>query len=486
MVGDPGMGGSTPLLRWWNPGLRDAAGDTLQALPLQRGQSRELARTNPIAAGALQTNVDRVVGTGLVPVFEPALPVLGWTADQAEAWKATVAQEWSLWADSPECDLEGELNFYDKQGLTLRSALESGDAFTLLPDGDRTTTQPYRLRLQTIEADRVGNPRGGIDTASIAGGVRRGSAGVEAYHVYARHPGALAAGGSFADMFAGTWIERIGQSGRRRMLHHYRVLRPGQPRGVPYLAPVVEALKQLGRYSEAELQAAVVAAFFTVFVESPTGSPAPIFGASEQQALQQPEVGMAPGAVVGLAPGETAKFADPTRPNPAFESFVQAVVQQIGVGLAIPAELLMKRFNASYSASRAALLDAWVWFRSMRTWLARSFCQPVFETWMAEAVATGRIDAPGFFADPLLRWAYTRASWHGDSFGSLNPRDEVAAYVEAVEAGLMTRERAQWELFGDSWADTLPQKARERQLITEHGLQPPAPHPANPMDPSTP
>ena len=35
-------------------------------------------------------------------------------------------------------------------------------------------------------------------------------------------------------------------------------------------------------------------------------------------------------------------------------------------------------------------------------------------------------------------------------------------------AGLMTRERAQWELFGDSWADTLPQKARERlaQLST--------------------
>ena len=36
----------------------------------------------------------------------------------------------------------------------------------------------------------------------------------------------------------------------------------------PVLAPVMESLKQLGRYTEAELMAAVVSGFFTAFIKS--------------------------------------------------------------------------------------------------------------------------------------------------------------------------------------------------------------------------
>lgn len=51
--------------------------------------------------------------------------------------------------------------------------------------------------------------------------------------------------------------------------------RAGQRRGVPLLAPVLESLKQIGRYTEAELDAAMIAAMVTVMIErdSPTSSP---------------------------------------------------------------------------------------------------------------------------------------------------------------------------------------------------------------------
>lgn len=477
---DASVGGGTPLLRWWTEStrVRDAASDTLRALPIQRGQIRELVRTNPIAGGAINTNVDRTVGTGLALVCTPNRQVLGWEEEQALEFKRTVQTEFSLFADSTECDWAGEQNFYDKQGLTLRSALESGDCFTNMPDGDPSTTQPYRLRLQTLEADRCGNPNNTSDTVQIAGGVRRmgNGRGAQSYFIYDNHPGSYLIG--VGNRFAGTWIDRIGaQSGRRRILHHFRQLRPEQPRGVPYLAPVIESIKQLGRYTEAEIQAAVVSAFFTMVVETDTGaSPAPIFSgaanAQAAQAAQDPEIQMAPGAVIGLAKGEKASFANPMRPNTAFEPFVAAILQQIGVGLGIPVELLLKKFNSSYSASKAALLDAWMWFRSQRTWLARSFCQPVYETWMAEAVSTGRIAAPGFFQNPLMRWAYTRASWHGDSQGSINPKDEVAAYLAAVDGRLMTRERAEWELFGTDWYETLESKETEQEMLKAADLLP--------------
>lgn len=460
--------------RRWNPFARDARSDTLPTLGSDRGKSRELARTSPIACGAINTNVDRVVGTGLALSAQPNRHILGWTVEQAQEWKRNVQAEFSLFADSAECDQAQTLNFYENQGLVLRAALESGDCFTLLPDGQRTSTQPYALRLQVLEADRVGNPLGQFDTANTAAGVRFGATGApDAYHIYDRHPGARYVAGAGSTLYQGQWVDRLGRTGRRRILHHFRKLRPDMPRGVPYLAPIVDCIKQISRYTNAEISAAVISAYFTVFIESDNGNPAPVFsGETGADNPASPEIGLGMGAVVGLAKGEKATFANPLRPNPNFEPFILGVITQIGMGLGIPRELLIKQFNASYSASKAALLDAWIYFRSVRTWLARSFCQPVYETWLAEAVSIGRISAPGFFTDPLMRWAYTRAAWHGDSMGSINPKDEVAAYAAAVDARLMTLERAEWELFGSDFNETFDTKQAEYQQLKAAGMLP--------------
>jgi lambda family phage portal protein len=458
--------------RWWNPFPRDARSDTLPGLAMERGKSRELARTSPIACGAINTNVDRVVGTGLALAASPNRGVLGWTAAQASAWKRQVQAEFSLWSDSAESDQAQTLNFYEQQALVLRAVLESGDCFTLLPDAARTPSQPYALRLQVLEADRVGNPYAAPqDTASIAGGVRFGLDGAPAaYHVYTSHPGATYTTGK--DLLAGQWVDRLGASGRKRMLHHFRKLRPDMPRGMPYLAPIIDCIKQISRYTDAEIAAAVISAYFTVFIESESGNPAPVFAGEQGADTPGADISLGMGAVVGLAKGEKASFANPNRPNPNFEPFILGVISQIGMALGIPRELLIKQFNSSYSASKAALLDAWIYFRSVRTWLSRSFCQPVYETWLAEAVAIGRVSAPGFFTDPLLRWAYTRAAWHGDSMGSINPKDEVAGFVAAIDARIMTRERAEWELLGSDFYESFDQKKDENDLLASANMLP--------------
>jgi lambda family phage portal protein len=488
-------GGSlSPSNGRWAVSPRSADADNLRALKRQRAEARELRRTNPIATGAIQTNIDRVVGTGLQPIPEPDRDVLGWTEEQVATFKAQVTREFSLWADSKECTLDGGQNFYERQQMVLGARLDSGDCFTLLPDGTPTTTMPYKLRLQILEADRCANPSGTTDTENVVAGVRFTTFGApEAYHILDKHPGGLATGTS---SFTGRWITAVGTSGRRRILHHYRPTRPEQTRGTPYLAPVIQAIKDLGRYTEAEITAAVLSAFYTVFIEQEGSSkPAAVFGADgpTDAAANGPtapqggvELAMAPGAIIGLEKGEKATFADPKRPNTAYEPFVTGILKLIGMGLGLPVELLIKSFNSSYSASKAALLDAWQHFKTERQWLVLSFCQPVYETWLAEAVAAGRIAAPGFFSDPLVRWAYTRATWHGDSQGSINPKDEVEAYTAAIDASLMSRERAEWELFGSDWHRTFPAKRRERDMLKAADMLPapkagaPAPAPATP------
>ena len=364
--------GLSPMNGRWFVSPRSADADIVRGLKRQRAESRELRRLNPIAAGAIDTNINRVVGTGLQPVPEPDAKVLGWSEDRLAEWKEQVTREFSLWADSKECTLDGQQTFYERQGLVLGSRMDSGDCFTILPDGSPSATQPYKLRLQLIEADRCANPMGEITGADIVEGVRLRGGAPSAYYILDQHPGGTAINSKAS--FGGQWYEAIGSSGRRRILHHFRPIRPEQTRGIPYLAPVIQAIKELGRYTEAEISAAVVSAFYTVFIEQDgVSAPAPVYGAdpaavntgsNETIPPSGQEVEMGPAAVIGLAKGEKATMANPNRPNTAFEPFVNGILTLIGMGLGLPRDLLLKRFESSYSASRAALLDAWQHFRT--------------------------------------------------------------------------------------------------------------------------
>lgn len=80
------------------------------------------------------------------------------------------------------------------------------------------------------------------------------------------------------------------------------------------------------------------------------------------------EYEMAPGTVIHLAENEDIKFGNPSMPVTGFDAFVKSFCQQIGASVGIPYEVLLKEFNSSYSASRAALLEAWEEFKMRRSW----------------------------------------------------------------------------------------------------------------------
>jgi lambda family phage portal protein len=256
--------------------------------------------------------------------------------------------------------------------------------------------------------------------------------------------------------------------------------RPGQRRGVPILAPVMEHLKQLSRYSQAELMAAVVSGMFTAAItsERPVAQPGPVIPAAAQVDTNDPnDYQLGNGAVLGLLPGEKLEAVDPGRPNAGFEPFVRAVCQQIGAGIGIPYELLIKQFTASYSASRAALLEAWKVFVVGRHRMVTRFCQPIYEQWLEEAVARGYIAAPGFFADPLVRAAWCGAEWHGPTQGQLDPTKEVEAASLRVAGGFSTRTREAAELTGGNFERMNKVRGREERLRKEEGVADAAPDP---------
>lgn len=452
----------------WSTSGGDADTDILPDLPTLRERSRDLIRNEPIATGAINTKVTNVVGAGLQPHCRIDRDALGMSEEEADEWERNTQREFALWATSQDCSADRQANFYELQGLVFRSTLENGDVFSLLPMIERTG-RAYSLAVNLIEADRVCNKDFKADTQELAGGIRRDSTGAVTHvQIMLGHPGNLRNSKR-------EWkeIPIFGErTGRRNVLHIFRQLRIGQVRGVPDLAPVIETIKQMGRYTEAEIAAAVISGMFTVFIESADGlNPLDDNGNSTVEPNSN-QIKMGSGAIVDLAAGETPHFADPKRPNTAFDPFMTAILRQVGTALEIPFELLMLHFTASYSASRAALEQAWKSFKSRRTWLAARFCQPVYEEWLAEAVELGRVVAPGYLdGDPAIRAAYAGCDWIGPAKGHIQPLQEINAEKEAVALGTKTLDEVTAETTGGSWEQKHRQRTKEVRMRREAGLE---------------
>lgn len=454
------------LLGWlFNGG--SAKEDIQENLNVLRQRSRDLYMGVPLATGALKTYRTNVVGMGLRLKSQVDYELLGLTEEEARTLEMQIEREFALWADSNACDLECLDNFCELQQLAFLNWLMSGDVIALLPVTKRIN-MPYDLRIRLIEADRLSNPYGSID-AHVVGGVEINNAGeVTAYHISTHHPLSWE-----SSEIKWQRVEAYGtKTGRRNVLHIMNRERIGQRRGVPMLAPVIEALKQLGRYTDAELVAAVVSGMFTVFIEKEGISSDVVFGEvvpEEEQIDKNDEssLELAPGAVIDLGNGEKAHDMNPGRPNTAFDGFVVSICRQIGAALELPYEILVKAFNTSYSASRAALLEFWKTVKMYRSWLITDFCQPIFEEWFAEAVAKGRIIAPGFFSDPLIKKAYCGAEWNGPAQGLLNPVQEVSAAAARVENGFSTGEREAAEMNGSDFYRNAQQRRQEKRIIKE-------------------
>lgn len=479
----------------WLPSAGSADADNLADLPNLRTRTRDMQRSNPLALGATNTAVTSVVGTGLSLRSRIDAKALGLTDDQAQEWQQATEREFRVWAENPRaCDAESTLNFYGMQALAFRSALDSGDVLALLPMLKRKNVV-YSTKIQLIEADRVCNSAGKMDTEQLAAGVAVDAYGSPtAYHIARTHPGGL----SFPEPLSLGWdvVPAFGAlTGRRNVVHLFEKRRPGQRRGVPYLAPVIEALRQLGEYSNAELRAAVVGALFTVFVKTAGGLGLGLDGtgaAPTTTPVSGDNIKLGTGAIIDLAADEDVVFANPGRPNVAFDPFVMALLRYIGAALEIPLEVLIKHFTSSYTAARASSLEAWRFFRGRREFLGAGFNQPIFEAWLEEAIAMGRVSAPGFFDDPSIRLAYCGTEWIGDAPGQIDPEKEANAAEKRLSLLLSTHGDEQTQMNGGVWEETVARRSREEKLIDREGLRqaqsPPAkpgaaaPQPPHPID----
>lgn len=465
-------------MRGWNPSANSADDDTLPTRKASIASCRDLTMNTPMALAPLKRIRTKVVGGGLTLQARIDRTVLAIGDEAADAWERKTEREFRLWSETQLCDITLNQNFYELQASVIYNKMLSGDIFVALPFKE-IPGHPYKLRVMLIEADNVCNPDDAADDDKIAGGIEVDSFGAPVYyHIKSQSYG----------QYRATWqkVPVFGpHSGRRNVYHLYDKMRPGQRRGMPLLAPVVEVLKQQTRLGEAALMATILNEFFTVFVKSNNGEglaagyvpPNTVVPANNDSAAQAAvdknlyELG--PGNIVELGENEDITIADSKRPNDTFEAFYNTFTKQVGAALEIPYEELVLHFQASYSAARAALLEAWNFYRCERMRLVQNLCQPIYVEWLTEAITTGRISAPGFFEDPIIKMAWCSSQWVGPGPGMIDPLKEINAMKERIALAISTHEDEYESMHGGAigdWESTVARLGREKKLLESAGI----------------
>lgn len=482
-------------MRGYNPLKSSTKADIDVNLTTLRNRSADLVCNSPLGSSAINTSRSNVIGAGLKVSPKIDYRLLGLTAEQAKEWQRNAFREFNLWANSTACDLYRKNNFFDMQDIAYMSYLVDGDGWAAIKYRRPLPDNPYCVRIQLFEASRVCNPNSSSSYGSpsyydvemkneqngnrIINGIEIDADGaVVGYWIANRVPFDLT---DPSALLKWQRVEAFGRrSGRPNVLQISHEERPEQYRGVPLLAPVIEVLKQVSRYTNAELTAAIIKSFYTLFFTTDTNGDnlADVLNSTyngnesvSPEDLAHIEVG--PGTLNLLPPGVDVKSMDASRTMSTFEPFTNIMISQIGSAIGVPAEVLLSRFQSSYSAARGALLQAASGFKTRRTWFARDFCQPVYEAWLAEAVAIGRISARGYGTDPVITKAWSNADWFGPVMGMLDPVKEVTGAALRVKYGFSTGEREAAELTGTDYDSNIDQIAIEQQTWRAKGLEPP-------------
>jgi lambda family phage portal protein len=456
-------------LRSWTPISQSPNKDIQYDIYTLRDRSRDLYKNNSIGRGAVKNLTNSVIGSGLRLQSRIDRKFLNLTDEEADNWEYNTHREFELWASDQRCDIRQNSNFYDLQELIFLNYLVAGEVFVLLPV-KQDVNQPYNLRINPIEADLIETPADLLSNEYLFNGIETDKSGATiAYYILDYHPNDVFYGNKVSTNFKR--VVKYGKSGRQNVLHIFRPERPGQSRGLPFLSPVIDIIKQITKYSDAFLQKQIVNSLYTVFIRTDAGllpdtdipDSDKVLSATESQYAYE----LGAGAVIGLAPGEEIQTATPGSGDPTFDPFFLSCLKQIAIGLNIPYEVIAKHFQSSYTAARAALLDFFQTVKSDRLWFSNHFNKPIYREFVTEGILNGRIVANGFFDDPAIQQAWLGSVWNGSTMGQIDPVKETNAYNMQVSSGYITRQDAASMLNGSDWESNMGQIKMENSVLNE-------------------
>jgi lambda family phage portal protein len=457
-----------------------------------RKRSVQLFTENPYAKGIIRRILRNEIHTGLTASANPIGAIL-WPdmdelkqAEMAVKYGDLLSMQFELYANNYELfDFKKQLTFGEWQEMVRREALLCGDGVIISRVNKYTGLPTW----DWVNGNNIRTP----GNVKVAAGHRVVN-GVE-LDEYGRHVAYYIQ--KIVD--AKTEFERVPvkgeKSGRQISWMIYgSEKRADEVRGEPLLACVLGMLKDIDRYKDAEVRAAVINALIAFTVQKDENT---VVGTRPTAGLQRPSIVpggaavvpernghqpiqlMQPGTVFDdLAPGEKVVSYQTNRPNVNYAVFEGAILDAICWSLEIPPEIVKLRFTSSYSASRQANNEFEVYLKYRNFKNAKDFCQIIYEEFIIQSVLNNQLNLPGFITACFdsTKWrikaAWLSCTWSGLSRPSVERTKDVKAANDALDNGLTTFDDECRRLSGKSFRQTIQQLKNEINFAHQMGFNP--------------
>jgi capsid protein len=227
--------------------------DLASDLPVLRARCAYELANNPFLEGIVNTYATDVVG-----VRGPRLQV----HSQSPAYNEALEQVWRRWWANPA--INGLLSGAEDLRLWCRSLFPKGEYLAQIVT-DPAARGPVQMRLHCLDADLLETPPAQAGDANVALGVRRTKTGRPTQY-YLRDEEPMGAYRILTAKHTPLPADVV--------LHGFVPLEPGQARGVPWLAVMLQVIADLRDYDTEVLAAARVAAnqalwFYTDHPDAP-------------------------------------------------------------------------------------------------------------------------------------------------------------------------------------------------------------------------
>ena len=421
------------FMRGWQAGLRSADADWLNDRDQVVARARDVGRNEGIGASASMRRVNSAVGFRWDFTCKPDHRALGISYEAARELGGQIDSLWERYAYGIHfcADAERQLTWGQLLRLSAAHIFNDGEALGLVEYAADEPTR-FRTRLRIVDPDRLSNPNGLPDTATLRGGIERTPTGIPTrYWILARAtprtwaPRPICAGTGLSGT-PPTWAVPLA-------LHAFDKLRAGQSRGITRFVATLKLFRAFSKYTEKTIEAAALNALFLGFVKSNAGPSAVKegFESDDVEAFAEDrsefykenpvEVDGVQFPVLGL--DDEVQMQTTARDTSGFDGFTRSIIRLIAATLGVTYEEVSMDFSTTnYSSARAALLIAWNETLALRGLLEAQVAWPFFAAWLEEAFDIGAVVAPDGapdFYDAID--AYVEGRWRGPGRGHSTP-----------------------------------------------------------------
>ena len=479
-------GGRNLVFAGWRPPLRDHQDDISNAWDGAAARALDAIHNSGWLAGAIEQAVANTVGEGLRLKASPENALFGMSEASARAWARDVETRFGLWSSRPqECDIQGMKTLGQMQDGAFRTWLAMGEALVELPYKKRPWNvsgtkvrllSPHRIKRKTDQLERLVN------------GVYTDADGMPiAYLAYRKD----------LYQYEQEYVVRARDSmGRPNVVHVFTGM-PETHRGISPMTPALQVARQFDQLSDATLTAAILQTMFAATITGDAPTEEVVEGLlSPQEFAQFKASGGSPmeafmmatgafydgttfdtsinGRVAHLFPGQQLDFKTAQVPGIAFEAFVKMILRELARCLGMLYESATGDYTgATYASLNAGTAEIYKVTKNRRANILVPIVQPIYEAWLEEEIAEGRIGFPGGYAGFISnRAAACRAEW----FGTPRPQGDDLKLAKAHEIwkrlGIMSDQMIANDL-GVDIEDVYAQRSREMAMRSEYGLPEP-------------